>query len=352
MAVVLYHIHHYMGEGAFGDNPNTLFCIFGEKFSYGAWFFFALSGFLMAFLIDTGYKFFLPRRLMRIYPTYIVVVAAILLGKALLFQSVTTPNLAWCMSLLPIGLTHGGKSMGYPLGVEWTLIFEVFFYFVCAIFAWGPMRRAFLPAVLLWAAAIVLSSLQVLAPVVLSDSETGLLPAWNHIPLNIFNLLFISGAVTYYLFKSAKPKSSRAILACSIGSVVAFTLSLWTLDLFMMCLLGLSFSLLIFAVCAWEQGGGGKEKRGLWWRLGDYSYAIYLVHVPIITVLLYSIHLLTGKPSGTVTGLLVLGVSLLAGWWFGIIDLALHRYCREQLDRVLKRLSPKPASRDRELQRA
>jgi exopolysaccharide production protein ExoZ len=66
--VVLFHTHAYLI--LIGGNPDTYFRFFDVRFSYGAWFFFVLSGFPMAYLIDTGYERFLIQRLVRIYPPY------------------------------------------------------------------------------------------------------------------------------------------------------------------------------------------------------------------------------------------------------------------------------------------
>lgn len=52
MAVVLYHAHCYVER--IGGKSDTFFRVFDERFSYGAWFFFVLSGFMMAFLIDAS----------------------------------------------------------------------------------------------------------------------------------------------------------------------------------------------------------------------------------------------------------------------------------------------------------
>ncbi len=52
--VVLYHIRGYfiIVDG----NTTTFFNLFNEYFSLGALLFFAISGFLMTYLIDIGYK--------------------------------------------------------------------------------------------------------------------------------------------------------------------------------------------------------------------------------------------------------------------------------------------------------
>lgn len=75
----------------------------------------------MARLIDIGYKNFLIRRLLRIYPSYIIAVVLVVFIKVAIFESVTQPNLLKPLTLLPFG------NIQYVLNVEWTLIYNFFF---------------------------------------------------------------------------------------------------------------------------------------------------------------------------------------------------------------------------------
>jgi exopolysaccharide production protein ExoZ len=41
------------------------------------------------------------------------------------------------------------------LGIEWSLVYEIFFYFVCSAFAFGQMRRLFPAFLAAWGIAII-----------------------------------------------------------------------------------------------------------------------------------------------------------------------------------------------------
>jgi peptidoglycan/LPS O-acetylase OafA/YrhL len=95
-------------------------------------------------------------------------------------------------------------------------------------------------------------------------------------------------------------------------------------------MMGLAFGLAVYAVCACES----KIKRhiGHGWieRLGDYSYGLYLVHVAVLTTVMYvARHGLNGdrdRPIGNWVCLIALAAALTSGWWYGKVDLALHGY--------------------------
>ncbi|WP_085317533.1 acyltransferase family protein [Derxia lacustris] len=106
--------------------------------------FFAISGFIM---VHTGWAQFgapgaggrfLLRRALRVYPLYWLVTGAILLlhASGLAFRSIDANgwNLAASFSLLPLG--------NPVLGVAWTLVFEIYFYCVFALWIGLGNRRA------------------------------------------------------------------------------------------------------------------------------------------------------------------------------------------------------------------
>src|SRR5277367_3418036 len=111
LAVVLYHLGVF--EASIGGNPAGPFHYFDVHYSHGAWFFFTLSGFLMAYLVDSGYRRFLPRRLLRIYPTFLLAAVGTIVAKAVIFQTWPDgfPTLQ-ALLLLPFG-----SGPQYPLGV-------------------------------------------------------------------------------------------------------------------------------------------------------------------------------------------------------------------------------------------
>ena len=344
LMVVLYHLQHY--AGAIGENPQTWCRFFDVHFSYGAWFFFVLSGFLMAYLIDTGYEWFLPRRLLRIYPTYLLAVMLVVFAKAVVFDSVTSPYLARAVSLLPFGARAGGKAIAYPLGVEWTLIFEVFFYLVCSCFAVGWLRRLFLPFLLAWGVSIVAAEwlFRGSAWYVLSAHESALLPSIQHIGLSAFNQLFIAGGISYYVYK----RIGRISLGGAVGLGVVAAAAFYGFDRWpampaalRLSLMGLSFGLVIFLVCVWERSRPGRTQPSWLERFGDCSYALYLLHVPVITVLFYVVRYALHYPINNAICLLALVASLVVGWYYGKVDLFLHHSLKNRFGRRAKRPSPR-----------
>jgi hypothetical protein len=53
LSVMLSHMRFYVDR--IGGNPDSVFRYFDRRYSYGAWFFFVLSGFLMAYLVAGWY---------------------------------------------------------------------------------------------------------------------------------------------------------------------------------------------------------------------------------------------------------------------------------------------------------
>lgn len=339
MAVVLYHCRHY--ANALGKNPDTIFRFFTDPWSYGAWFFFTLSGFLMAQLIDTGCPWFLPRRLLRIYPTYLVAVMCALFISALAFGTVQMPYLARAVTLMPLGRSVNGQPIGYPLGVEWTLIFEVFFYLVCALFAWGPMRRAFLPFLAAWAGVILYCGLAIGQKAWLSSNESWNLPILRSIGLSQMNLLFIAGALAYHALKWWRHPgpwgvSALVLAGASMLAAFAFQLLPGPLGLFS---LGGAFAAVVMLACMWERARKKEFRMPLLERWGDYSYGLYLMHVPLLTVSIVLFMRAGGKPVGNLMMLAAFAAAMIGGGVFGAIDLRIHSYWRRWFSTLTNRAS-------------
>ena len=154
-----------------------------------------------------------------------------------------------------------GTSVTYPLGVEWTLIYEVFFYLVCAIFANNLLRNVFPYFLAIWLGTLLVAHLAF-------DTEsrwfTGgqlLLPAANHLPLSMVNELFIAGGLSYYVYRLL-PRLRFAYVVMLMLAAIVFILADHRLardvlqipnqyatyadyTLPRLCLMGLSFALVV-----------------------------------------------------------------------------------------------------------
>lgn len=343
LAVVLYHLGYY--AASIGGDTDSFFLHFDVRFSYGGWFFFVLSGFLMSYLIDTGYRSFLARRLVRVFPSFWLTVIVVVFGKVLVFGSIDTPGLWKAMLLAPLG-----PSVTYPLGVEWTLVYEVCFYVVCAAFANDALRRLFPYFLAGWLAILVVAQL-------VYDVErawfTGLelfLPTAVHWPLSPMNELFIAGGLSYYAFRRLPPRPGLPA-AMLVSAALLFMLADVHLaervlhvphayaqyaqyTLARLSLLALCFSLLVVAVCLRERRAGvaARREESLQERFGNYSYALYMIHVPVITVLLHVARWKLARPVDDWICLAALASALVAGWWGGKLDVWLHRHFKRRWD--------------------
>jgi len=342
LTVVLYHLGFY--ANALGGQPNSFYRHFDEHYSQGAWFFFGLSGFLMAYLVDTGYRRFLLRRLLRIYPTFFVAAIGVTIAKGLVFHTWIF-NISICKALL---LLPFGTTPTYPLGVEWTLVYEVFFYLVCSIFANDLLRRAFPYFLLGWFIWLVTAFTELNADIWFSPARGAsiFLPTAVNIPSSFMNALFIGGGLIYYIFKRLPPLGGKAVsLLVALASLVYISgdpyLSrhllranpqyIWWIrqTALRISLLSISFGFIVVAACSYERIINSRGRSGMAWRFlerfGDCSYALYLIHVPIITVLIVLARSRwNGAPIGNGICTLALAAALVVGWQFGKFDVWMH----------------------------
>lgn len=241
----------------------------------GVAFFFVLSGFIILHahhadigrperLGDYGFK-----RLTRIYLPYWIVlfplIALYLLFPALGKPEISAPSVILNSPLL-IGLTSAAT-----LSVGWTLFHEIAFYALFAIMILD--RRAGIAVLLTWQIACLFS----LA-----------LPAPVHYALHPINLLFGMGMVTRLALGRWRVPAPMAIMWAGIVATALLGLVLdythWVDGHFSSLLFGL-------ASCAFVMGGVEAERQGRVSApaslklLGDASYALYLVHYPLLSIL-------------------------------------------------------------------
>jgi peptidoglycan/LPS O-acetylase OafA/YrhL len=150
LSVVVYHTSFYY-EATFG--PALVSQATMARFAMlGVSVFFAISGSLMAQILPrTNPCKFLTHRTVRIYPTFFLVVAALLpLGDA--FHVMPPPVAILGLTLAPVG-----NAAVYYLHVEWTLVYEITYYIVLfAIALIGAWRYVSLIATT-WIVAILVA---------------------------------------------------------------------------------------------------------------------------------------------------------------------------------------------------
>ncbi|MHC1790358.1 acyltransferase family protein [Solidesulfovibrio sp.] len=323
MSMVLYlHVRAYLF--IYGTPTGTFFHVVPDAFMAVALPFFSISGFIMAFLIDIGYRNFLPRRLLRVYPTYLCGVAIAVIVNYLLWDRLPGSGLIKAACLLPLG------PVDLPLRVEWTLIYEIVYYVLITPFATPRLRRYFPAFLIVW-------GLAVLAAYFLFDMrEAYVFNTWRTVLFASYNLYFITGALVYYLQKRIGPLHWSLPAAILAGCAVFTVISGWNRPLGLIKSLGeigpwsLCTAATLFAVVKLEDHFRHPVLMAMA-DFGDYAYAYYLIHAVILSAV-FSIMVYTlGWPLDNLRAFMALGVVAVGGYAFGRLDLALHNTFKNRL---------------------
>jgi exopolysaccharide production protein ExoZ len=282
LLVLVYHASDTLAMGKnFGHAGEQLKAVFSFGGAAGVAFFFVLSGFIIMNRHKKdigcpaevgGYAW---KRFVRVYPPYLVVFCGLVLLKTIM------PNLGdpihfdlWVLLkailLLPQGLNVAGGLDAPVVHVAWTLQYEVFFYFLFAI---AIIHWAFLP----------------LFVTVYALHFMGYFPWLGELPLaaSHFVALFLVGVLAALVVDQFK--FSRAglcfllssTLFFAFGSLVAvgaLNLNKEAIDLVFGAL---SAFVIVFAVHS-EGVIGFSIVPGVF---GDSSYALYLVHLPLVSIM-------------------------------------------------------------------
>jgi len=280
--VVLYHLGLYMANtDYFGIEAFSVPFAFG---SAGVEFFFVLSGFII--LSAHRNDIFQPRklagyikkRLVRIYPTYwIIFLPVFLLAIASASLQHTVPHdifvIVKSLLLVPQNKAVVGGTGAPVLAVAWTLQYEMFFYL---FFAFMILSR--------WLSIIFAVAILYNYTVVQSHTFPFSFLSQDYI------LLFAMGMIVSLACTSKKTIVSRPLFYVNTGAVMFLCVALDTvadigsLEKWSTILYGLSSCLMIFGLVRGEDAGrvvfGGRRMQ----LLGDSSYALYLIHLPLMSL--------------------------------------------------------------------
>lgn len=312
---------HVRGAEADYGGANTLLPRFLDMGVAGVDLFFVISGFVMAHTAaaDRGPRAaarFLYNRATRIYPAYwaaTLILAALYMGKQALFAEPTP----WPDKIATVLLS---PSDHYPLlPVGWTLVHEMYFYIVFAVFVLAriPMM-GFLAA---WVAIIA------------AAHATGAADAGSaaRVAFSPLTFEFIAGALIARFVKQGAAFAAPALYGgiAAFAALCFFAHALYP-DSFAdpaarAALYGPVAALIVYGAAGMEAKGAPAPPRWLI-ATGDASYAIYLIHVPVFLVVGKLVSLVLADGAFDNIALIVLYTACALGAGF-----ALHRFIEKPL---------------------
>jgi exopolysaccharide production protein ExoZ len=318
--VVVYHSVAYVVVYG-GQLPQSTHYYFGELSQVGILIFFAISGFVITSSVQRRTSGdFIWLRFLRIYPGLWLAVAIVVALNIAVFGSFAWNRYTiFGLTLLPLG------DVPRPLAnIEWTLVYEVFFYALIAAVWTARSNRVLGGFCALWAIAIT-------AGVVLAPGwGTSLTPTFPNIALSAYNYAFIGGVFAFYFHRRLNLTLTRTLLALVPGFAIGgefFLQTEWRL-----LSVGLAATCLVAAMARLALVQDAK-KDALLTQWGDASYGIYLIHNAVIALVF------TAMPGArqmhwlaAMLGLLAIGMG--SGLVYGLIEHRLYGYLKARFRRA------------------
>ena len=281
--------------------------------------FFALSGFVLTHAIQTANPGrFLLARFLRLYPGYWLAMA---FGLAIVWHSVwpVDQRAASKFSTTAFSLVPGGPVKGYYVlgGVEWSLIYEVMLSVVVTGLSLLGVRRGLPIGAGVW--LVVLVAKGVWWP----GYATEPFPYPQTILLSMYSVPFLFGVFAYYL-RNTGQRWRWGVFAGLIGYVW------WVLPQagggreLHWCALGLGGAVAVWLAVQVRQ----VSARNPLARLGDATYGLYLVHVPIMLAVINRSILREWDIAPLSLALLAGAAAVIVGMLFGHLESALHTRLR------------------------
>lgn len=339
---------HLVGAERDYGGGQTLLPSFLEMGVTGVDLFFLISGFVMVYITHTNTSDtspkpkrhnplkFLLRRISRIYPLYWVATLLLLFlygGKYIAFGEATPlPNMVSSFLLAP--------HKDFPIiPVGWTLIHEMYFYGIFAAFLMLPLRL--LPYLCgLWGLTVGTGYMAGLQGA----------NAWTFVLFSPLTFEFLLGASIAWL------ALQRIIIAPRIILILAFV---WLAALIIpfadklypdavtdhgvrALIFALPFGYLLYASVMLEWTQNIIVPKWMT-QIGDASYALYLIHIPVFLVIGKIVSVFTGNMPGPdwLDNILLLVLFFGVGLTAAIIT---HRYIEKPLIRYARTITNKLVS--------
>lgn len=315
--VVLYHAHNSVGA-LIWKTPLTR--LFDYHFSWGVELFFVISGFVVSHsLAQMPAGRFFVYRLIRIYPALWLATGAFVAWR-FVFAGVQ-PD--WPRMLLTLSLLPSTGEHYYALGgIEWTLVYEVFFYSLLSAISCLPWGNAREWAMVLWVGLIAGAALW--TPM---NATVGS-PSAATIVFSAFNLPFIAGVLVHAWFSRTR-RLPVVGLACTVP-VALYAAHRVDSTVVQLAMQAVGFGALVLLAAQASRRHDAAATNPLV-KLGDWSYALYLVHLPIVQ---HIATLFEGRPDqADLAFVIAVAAGLVGGALYGSIELRLYHRAKAALAR-------------------
>ncbi|WP_333849716.1 acyltransferase family protein [Leclercia sp.] len=306
--------------------------------------FFVISGFYMGLVLNERYVGntlgFYVARFLRLWPSYIIVFLAVLMFVSpmdhIIYTNYTAAILVWLSSLTMLfyqtlswfGLEQSGDLVFLNInhlndGVSalinathmqqmWSVGVELCFYIVAPMFARKPKAIMFLLLIALGVFIYIKNALFFHHPL---DHRSAVSSFW----------LFLLGMLSYYLWRRIKENKR-------FDGLSPITMSFFGVAVSIVCIavawqffnnpyaIILCYSFFAVSI-AFVFNATKKSKVDRW--IGELSYPIYLIHWPIVSILI------TGHRGSWVWSFIIIGLSMIASVLLNfVIDRSVEQYRR------------------------
>lgn len=281
--VIVVHLSFIEDKYSGGTDYISRYVMFGHS---GVDAFFVISGFMMVYINRNrpgGLKSLLSfayQRIVRVYPIYWLY-CLLLLPAYFLFPHMINVSEGNKVSLLSSFLLMPDKHLPL-LPVAWTLIHEMYFYFVIALLMLFPQQVRWW-GIAVWAILCVI--------LFLNQTALPLQPPIAKLLANPINLEFVLGAGIAILLLNGR--SSLAVPALILG-LISYVAGYWfyvqaTHELIIdqnwrVLLAGVPITLIIYGLVVLENSRGFTFAKPLRF-IGDISYSAYLSHILVLSLI-------------------------------------------------------------------
>ena len=283
-ALLVFAAHLHSFEFGIRDGNAILpdFLYFGVT---GVDLFFLISGFIMVH-VTTDLKGgrrqaqqFLFNRMARIYPLYwaaaILLLAVFVLRQFIMGEPFPATDLLTAIFLLP-----DAKPF---LNVSWTLTHELYFYGVFTLIVLAA-RNIIAPLFVFWASVILLAGFINVTP----------MNAWTNVVFSPLSFEFMGGAIIAIMVRNGVTRGGFYVLGAGVIllAIITFLMphsvypTLASQHVLRTSVYLAPYALILYGAISLELHKPSGLLAPSWLcRLGDASYALYLVHVPVLLVI-------------------------------------------------------------------